>query len=127
MHARFLNSVNAISPLMALLERRLGQMTTHALTAYRVQLCIAEALNNVVQHSGQQPGTRHIFLGVYPQRQSIRVEIRDSGKPYLPPRTAIRKSVDANGRGWMILHQWTDQIRYRRHGRINRLSLIFEL
>lgn len=127
LHGRILNSVDAISALMARVERRLGQMAKNTLMAYQVQVCIVEALNNVIQHSGQQPGTRHIFLGLYPQRQSIRIEIRDSGKSYDPPRNAIWKSVDENGRGWMILLQWSDQIRYRRHGRINRLSLIFKL
>lgn len=127
LHARLVNSVDAMPMLMTRVERRLGRLTTNTSRAYQVQVCIAEALNNVVRHSGQRPGTRHIFLGLYPQRQSIRIEIRDSGKAYDPPRNAMHKSDDENGRGWMILRQWTDRIRYRRHGRINRLSLTFEL
>lgn len=127
LHRRFLNSTHGVSTLLTLVERDLGHIAKDTLTAYKVQVCIAEALNNIVQHSGRQQGSRHIFLGLYQQRESIRIEIRDSGNPYSPPRNAIQKSVDENGRGWMILQQWTDRIRYRRHGRINRLCLVFKL
>ena len=127
LHRRFLNSTKDVSTVLKLVERGLGDITKDTLTAYKVQVCTAEALNNIVQHSGLQPGSRHIFLGLYPQRESIRVEIRDSGKPYNPPQKDIQKSVDENGRGWMILPQWTDRICYQRHGRINRLALIFKL
>ena len=98
--------------------------------AYAVQLCLEEAVGNAIRHNPQRAATAagRVRVRLISDATSVTAEIADQGTPFDPIRAADAKStVDAEpgGLGLHLLRQYCDDLRYRRDGATNRLTLRF--
>lgn len=104
--------------------------------ADEIEIALAEAINNVVEHAfaGSENGTVHLLCSLRPNRLDIR--ICDTGSPLpderLPPGLAAdlavpRSELPEGGFGWFLIRELTSEIRYDRCGNSNHLSLRFDL
>ncbi|MCX7646377.1 MAG: ATP-binding protein [Rhodobacteraceae bacterium] len=103
----------------------------------RVELALAEALNNIVEHAlAGRPGaeiglTLHCGLPVW-----LDCELRDDGCPMpggLLPRGALplplpgAGALPEGGFGWFLIRTLAENLRYRREGQTNLLSFRIRL
>ncbi len=104
--------------------------------ADEVEIALAEAVNNVVEHAfvDSEPGVVRILCSLRSAHLDIR--IADTGTPLpqsrLPPGLASdvsvpRSELPEGGFGWFLIRTLTSDIRYDRCGLINHLSLRFDL
>ncbi len=101
-----------------------------------IQIVLAEALNNVAEHGFPGLPAQVARINVTWTGARLLIDITDHGHPVptrllLPPPAPRldRKIADLpeGGFGWMLIHELTSAIQYRRvHGE-NRLRLIFDL
>lgn len=95
----------------------------------RVEIAVAEALNNVAEHAySGAGGTIRLRIGRCPRLGDILCTIEDRGRP-LPgaalPAGLLPTIGDADlpegGFGWFLIRALGSSIRYRRAGGVNRL------
>lgn len=122
--------------MLAELRERLAVETIADDDRGTVEIALAEALNNIVEHAYEPDaaGTITLTLWIGPTRLSC--ELRDEGAalPGLaPPRAAApdvtgpRETLPEGGFGWSMIHALTARLRYLRDGTKNRLILDFDL
>ncbi len=97
-----------------------------------LRLCIAEALNNIVEHAYEGAEGRPIFADVRFKPHSYEVMLIDEGKP-MPGGRLPSGDVDHNmddldelpegGFGWMLIHSQMDKVEYQRRDGCNVLLL----
>ena len=115
---------------------RIGAAGVAMEDANRLEIALAEALNNVVEHgfAGLDPGIVRLDLQSVPT--SIRVEIADGGHPYPNNRLPEPKRHDLTceladlpegGFGWTLIHDLVSKIEYNRRAGENHLCMIFDL
>ncbi len=103
-----------------------------------VQIALAEAVNNVVEHAYAETATGDVLIrcNLHPDR--LWVEIRDAGVPFpeskLPEGKPAAVSVDTpledlpeGGFGWFLIRELASDIQYQRNLDNNQLSLCFEI
>ncbi|GHG33723.1 ATP-binding protein [Paracoccus aerius] len=96
----------------------------------RLEIAVAEALNNVVLH-GDLPAGAGIDMTVRKNAGDVDVDIRDPGRP-VPPElfTAARDPadidpLDESGRGISLIVAMSDALHYESRDGSNRLTLRF--
>lgn len=97
-----------------------------------LRLCIAEALNNIVEHAYEGVEGKPIFADVRFKPDSYEVMLIDEGKP-MPGGRLPSGEVDHNiedleelpegGFGWMLIHSQMDAVEYERRDGCNVLRL----
>ncbi len=103
-------------------------------TLGRVELGLAEALNNVVEHALAGCEDGWIDLELRLSGAGIEAQIKDNGtppdrqplppaQPLPPPRSA--EELREGGYGWLIITQLCDGMSFRREGQDNILKLRF--
>jgi serine/threonine-protein kinase RsbW len=101
-----------------------------------VQIALAEAVNNVVEHaySGQASGDICIKCNLSPQELCIEISDFGSPLPYeelpegLPADvTCSFDSLPEGGFGWFLIRELTSDLRYQRQNDSNLLSLCFTI
>ncbi|MBV7408810.1 ATP-binding protein [Maritimibacter sp. DP1N21-5] len=101
-----------------------------------VELVLAEALNNVVEHAYEDRGYGLIELETWRDGGSLRVRLCDDGLALpngrIPAPTRASDPVDRcdlpeGGFGWSIIRDLTVDLRYRRDGARNELSFALPL
>lgn len=101
-----------------------------------IEIALAEALNNIVEHAYRTGphGTITLTLVVGPKR--LTCELRDKGMamPGLAPPagtapdiTGQRATLPEGGFGWSLIHALTARLHYLRDRKENRLILDFDL
>ncbi len=103
-----------------------------------VQIALAEAVNNVVEHAYAESATGDVLIrcNLHPDR--LWVEIRDAGAPFPDAKLPEGKPahVDPNmplddlpegGFGWFLIRELASDIQYQRNTDNNQLSLCFEI
>lgn len=103
-----------------------------------VQIALAEAVNNVVEHAYAETATGDVLIrcNLHPDR--LWVEIRDAGAPFPESKLPEGKPaiVTANtpledlpegGFGWFLIRELASDIQYQRNLDNNQLSLCFEI
>lgn len=97
-----------------------------------LRLCIAEALNNIVEHAYEGAEGKPIFADVRLKPDSYEVMLIDEGKPMpggkLPSGTLDFDLEDLDelpegGFGWMLIHTQMDAVEYERRDGCNVLRL----
>lgn len=84
------------------------------MASYQITSCLVEAVNNAVSH--KLPGhDGQISVKLYTNASCLVLQIRDSGPSAEHKlRTTILESDAIGGRGWFIINQWMDVVRYKR-------------
>ncbi len=101
-------------------------------TCGTLEIVLAEALNNVVEHAHESDGIGVAHVALTRHTDKIEVEIRDHGIPLPDTRipAAALPSIDVDicdlpegGFGWFMIHSLATEVRYARVGQSNHLSL----
>lgn len=88
-----------------------------------LQIVLAEALNNVVEHAYDGIGSGQIELVLRQLDQDLQVELRDQGRPMpdrivptanTPRRAPAPETLPEGGFGWTIIDDLTHDLHYRR-------------
>lgn len=99
-----------------------------------VEIAVAEALNNVVEHAYHRRHEAGFSLVVRPFGDTLFIEIRDKGHPMPdnrvpdtpPPQPGDnRATLPEGGFGWHLIRSLADTLSYRREGEENCLVLGF--
>lgn len=95
-----------------------------------IEIVMAEALNNAVEHGGLR-SQQAIEVLARITASCLRIVVIDQGKPYpngsLPGNSAPDiDDLPEGGFGWMMIHELTSDLTYQRHAGRNLLTLIFE-
>lgn len=112
-----------------------GQLRQQGISEERtgdVEIALAEAINNVVEHAyaGVEAGQIHVSCHLRAGRLEIR--IHDRGRPMpggdLPSgEPAEPADLPEGGFGWFLIRQLATEIKYERRGEKNLLWLRFDL
>jgi len=99
--------------------------------SYAVVLALEEVATNVVRHGGGEEGTSEIEIEVSSTDEEVRVEVRDSGKPFDPFHDAPEPDVDAaledrkiGGLGVHFVRVLMDEASYRREDDRNHVTMV---
>ena len=99
--------------------------------SYAVVLALEEVATNVVRHGGGDEGSSEIEVEVVSTAEEVRVEVRDSGKPFDPFHEAPEPDVDAaledrkiGGLGVHFVKVLMDEASYRRDGDRNHVTMV---
>ena len=90
---------------------------------FQVELIVAEALNNIVEHAlDDKPNTKIEFNCCY-EGDVLTIEIVDDGKPLnqLPSTQDMPELEAESGRGWPIIYSLVDEVKIMREGERNCL------
>jgi anti-sigma regulatory factor (Ser/Thr protein kinase) len=96
-----------------------------------VQLCLEEALANIVMHGLAATAAPRIHLRLSSSAGHVLLEIEDNGAPFDPvgyvPRPSTRSLEEARpgGRGITLMRKFSDGMGYARKNGLNCLSLRF--
>lgn len=96
-----------------------------------VELALAEALNNIVEHAYADLPPGPIRLSLTQKRDAVICQIRDEGRPMpnlRPPNRGMQKvasrteDLAESGWGWSLIRALTTNLRYQRHANHNHLK-----
>ncbi len=113
-----------------------AEMALPPATAFAIQLCLEEAVTNVVRHgfANRQPGrSDDIRLTLERREDAVVVEVRDSGlafDPRLVPAPVHAATVDeavVGGQGVHLMRKFSQHMGYERRDGMNRLTFRFDL
>lgn len=129
---------NPLAVRTALADTR-GWLASRRLTepfCSTVEIAVAEALNNVVEHAYYRRREAGFSLVARPFGDILYIEIRDKGHampdqrlPDTPPPEPgeDRASLPEGGFGWHLIRSLADTLTYRREGEENCLILGFTI
>ncbi|ABF62798.1 ATP-binding protein [Rhodobacteraceae bacterium R_SAG7] len=123
---------------IVLVVQRLKDMGIADTRVDEVQIALAEAVNNVVEHAYAETATGDVLIRCNLHSDRLWVEIRDAGTPFpdakLPegkpalvdPSTPL-EDLPEGGFGWFLIRELASDIQYQRNPDNNQLSLCFEI
>ena len=128
---RIPNRVEELSGVSEAVEK-LGREEDWTLdVSYAVVLALEEVATNVVRHGGGAEGTSEIEIEVSSTDEEVRVEVRDSSKPFDPFHDAPEPDVDAaledrkiGGLGVHFVRVLMDEASYRREDDRNHVTMV---
>jgi serine/threonine-protein kinase RsbW len=97
--------------------------------AFRVELCLGEALANIVEHGFEGGQSGQIGLSFRADDEGLELVVVDDGSPFdpmsLPARASPRRLEDAEpgGLGVPLMRRFADSCSYERRASQNRLTL----
>lgn len=117
-------SADAIAELVQQLAGAMHGLALPLGQPFKTQTCIAELLNNAVEHGGGAGQPCELRLRVRPE--SVVVALRSPGFAAMPTLTAARAvcADQEDGRGLWIVQQWVDELR---QGASDELMCIWHL
>jgi serine/threonine-protein kinase RsbW len=122
-----------IARMLAWIDLRVGPLGLSRRTMHALQLCLEEAVTNVIAHAFE-PGTVHyVQLAIWHDDTALHTEITDDGRPFdplaheLPAAPTDLRSVRIGGLGVKLMRSFAGRIAYQRSGSLNRLTLSFPI
>jgi anti-sigma regulatory factor (Ser/Thr protein kinase) len=115
----------------AWIERIAGRAGLATETTFALQLCVEEAIANIIMYSGA-PEEARISVDLMLDSGRVVVVIEDGGRPFdptgLPPRVkpASLHESRIGELGVHLMRQYSSSMRYRRLDGRNRLTLTFD-
>jgi serine/threonine-protein kinase RsbW len=100
------------------------------------EIVLAEVLNNIVEHAYADHGRGVVELSVRPIAGALSFTIRDDGLPLtdgtlpagrLPDLSVPLDELPEGGFGWLMIHDLTRDLNYRRIGNRNELTFLLDL
>lgn len=120
-------TTDSIEEVLSLLENVLCTAKATELETFQVMTCCREALNNIVEHSGQQ--TFGFSVRVFPdkERHQMVIGFAHTGQFDRPKVSATMPVDTVSGRGWPIIEAWMDDVQLQHSSRATYLFLIKHL
>lgn len=117
----------ATGPAIAAVDAALVSVGMAEDVRLNVQIVLAEALNNVVEHGYAGVDTGVMSLGLTADRHLVQVTLTDWGQAYPDLTIPAAKTPDPmalaeGGYGWFLIHNLTSELAYRREDGCNCLS-----
>ncbi len=100
-------------------------------TAHALQLCLEEAVTNVLSHAFEPGGAHDVRVALWCDGPALHAEVEDDGRPFDPlafePRAAPKdlEAAEIGGLGIKLMRSFAQSISYARCGGTNRLRLTF--
>ena len=117
--------------MMSWIDELVGPLELTPKATYAVQLCLEEAVVNIISYSFE-PDTEHaVKIGVWRDGRMVFAEITDDGRPFdplaqeLPARPTDLASAHIGGLGITLIRNFAVDIVYRRADGTNRLTMSF--
>lgn len=135
-HLRTTASEMSVRDLLAALRTRLRAQGLSEAACGSVEIALAEALNNVVEHAYDGAETGEIRLHVRLGQAELVCTLSDRGAALpalhllggdLPEIGTRQDALPEGGFGWFLIRSLTRDIRYAREAGANRLTLRFDL
>lgn len=98
---------------------------------FALELCIEEAISNIIRYGGDHDSGFGIRLDVATKPGGVVIVIEDAGREFdpttmPPPKAAASiEETPIGGRGVGLMRRFAQRIRYERSGGRNRLTLGF--
>lgn len=102
------------------------QWEMSARTIFGARLCIAELVNNVIEHGRARHDDDHLVLTLSRYNGAFGLEFMDTTGPFDPTNPVARAqdlTESIGGRGLMLIHAYARELGYRHDGRYNRTTL----
>jgi anti-sigma regulatory factor (Ser/Thr protein kinase) len=96
------------------------------------ELCLNEAVGNIVQHGRANGAARSITVTFERLTSGVRVTVADDGRPFdpvaqpPPPRARSLEDAVVGGLGIQVIRTYASSVTYRREADQNILVLTFE-
>ena len=98
-----------------------------------VQIVLAEALNNVIEHGFEHENTGELKIKMEVSEPRVVVHVSDNGLAFTPPGNsqtplAMDDNLDAlpeGGFGWFLIKEVTTSFEFHRHADRNQLVMYF--
>jgi serine/threonine-protein kinase RsbW len=124
------NDLNELARLATWVDTCAQKHAIPEKTAQHVDLCIAEAVTNIMTHGFEDTAEHEIALRLAQQGKDVVLEIEDDGVAFDPteadpPPMATLESTRIGGWGIRIVRRFSDEVRYRRIDGRNCLTLVF--
>ena len=115
----------------AWMEGIAAQSAWPAAVIFRLQLCLEEAISNVIRH-GRAASAGEILLSLEDQDERVTACVEDESDPFdptqypplEPPSTIAGAKV--GGFGIALMRRFATEVSYQRIGGRNRLRLVFD-
>ncbi len=120
---RRMNDWWAASPLRGSLDER---------TAMRVELCLNEALGNVLEHGYGTEAEPWARISLNAESGGVRILVEDHAPAFNPLEDGLKdmaedlEQTSIGGRGVLLIRRYTDELEYRRVGDRNCLSMFIK-
>ncbi len=101
-----------------------------------VEIAMAEALNNIIEHAYAPGFAGPLWLDVQLGEGRLVIKTRDTGHPLpgldlpkraLPDASGPLDSLPEGGFGWFLIQDLTETVEYTRKENENRLTLVFAI
>jgi len=113
------------------IEERTSAFGLPSQTAYAVQLCMEEAVTNVIAYAFDPEPVHEIPIRLWCDIGALFVEICDDGREFdpvayeVPPMAKDLNSMAIGGLGIKLMRGFTGSMTYQRSGQTNRLLMSF--
>jgi sigma-B regulation protein RsbU (phosphoserine phosphatase) len=117
--------------MLAWIEDLAARLDLTADTTYALQLCLEEAVTNIVTHAFDAGSAHDLDLAVWRDAVALHAELSDDGRPFDPVAHELAAtakdlaSAQIGGLGIRLMRSFAQQIVYSRTGGRNRLTLSF--
>lgn len=100
-----------------------------------IEIALAEAVNNVVEHAYRESGNGTVGISCQWSKDQLTLRIIDAGQPMRDGELPLGLAADVSvafedlpegGFGWFLIRQLTRSIDYEREDGKNTLSLVFD-
>ena len=113
--------INAISPVVSLVMRLVGEMGYAAGKEFHIEISLREALANAILHGCKADPSKKIECSVTADKdRGILIVVRDPGAGFdpnkLPCPTDEQNLFSDHGRGVYLINRLMDEVRYERNG-----------
>lgn len=127
---RVRNDLDELTRLAEWLNTCAEQHSIPEQTAQHVDLCVAEAVTNIMTHGFADEGAHEIAVRLEQKGKDVVLEIEDDGVAFDPtaadpPPLATLDSTRIGGWGIRIVRRFAAEVRYRRTNGHNCLTLVF--
>ncbi|MBZ0333437.1 ATP-binding protein [Marinobacter sp. AL4B] len=106
-------SFEAIEEALSAIQSLLQELSSSEETTFKVVTCCREALNNIVQHSGQFEFTSKVRLFTRSQGTLMVIAFEHLPTVHQTPADSSMPYDSLSGRGLPIMDAWMDRFRLR--------------
>ena len=124
----------SVRSALSRLRGELGESGVDADLCSTVEIALAEALNNIVEHAYACDGPGPVDIVAHINADGIKFVLRDRGrslpglevpKGVLPDADVAIEDLPEGGFGWYLLHTLTESLNYSRIDDENQLTMVF--
>lgn len=125
------NDFQELKRLAPWIEDAVERASLDAATSFAIQLCLDEAVANVIMHGKVQGKASRIVVKLQRIRDKFVLEVEDDGAPFDPTGVAPAKAAETlettsiGGLGVHLMRTFSASMHYERVADQNRLSLTF--